>query len=309
MYTTTQELRIEPSTICNYHCTVCPRERFRRKREIMSNELFDLILQKAELELPHIKHLTISGFGEFSADKSWKYKIKKGAGCYETLHVITNLSLPGFSDLEFLLRYISDIRISLYGHSEEVYKKIHNPPENIHYDNLIEKIMFLINNKNNNQRILLNFIEIPENKNQTTEWIDYWKEKADLIEVWRPHNWIDGKEYRVTFDHRIRSCGRPFKGPVQVQVDGTVNVCCFDFNGELLIGDLKTQSFHEIFFGDKMEKIQKYHKEGKADNLPQCRICDQRNCADCKGRQMLYNSKFNIQERINLTSTEYEKLS
>lgn len=309
MFTTTHEIRIEPSTLCNYHCIVCPRESLVRKREVMPDGLFDMIIEKTKAELPHIEHLTISGFGEFATDKSWKHKIEKGSGFFKALHIITNLSLPGFKDLEFLLHYVSDIRISLYALSEEVYRKIHNPPKNIHYDDLQSKILFLVNRKKAGQRILLNYIEIPENENQTVNWIDFWKDKVDLLEVWKPHNWINGKEYRFSCSHRVPTCGRPHKGPIQVQVDGTVNVCCFDYNGELLIGDLKTQSFHNIFFSKEMEKIQDYHREGKADILPQCRVCDQRNCADCKSRHLLYNSKFDRKERINLTSTEYEKLS
>ena len=309
MFTTTHEIRIETSTLCNYHCKVCPRDSFIRKREVMPNTLFDRIMEKTLEELPHIEHLTISGFGEFSTDKAWQYKIKKGASCFKKLNIITNLSLFDFPDLEFLLEYVTDIRISLYGLSEEVYKKIHNPPKNIHFLELKEKILFLNNKKKANQAILLNYIEIPENKDQTADWIEFWKNKVDLIEVWRPHNWITGKGYRKACTHRVSTCGRPFKGPVQVQVDGTVNVCCFDYNGELLIGDLKNQGFHEIFYNDEMKRIQEYHRTGKADSLNQCRVCDQRNCSDCKSKQMLYNSKFNIHERINLTSTEYENLS
>lgn len=309
MFTTTHEIRIEPSTLCNYHCIVCPRESFTRKREVMQDELFDTILEKTKTELPCIKHLTISGFGEFATDKSWRYKIEKGARYFHALHVITNLSLLDFKDLEFLLTHVTDIRISLYGLSEKVYRYIHNPPNNIHYEHLRDKIVFLTSRKKTGQRVLLNYIEIPENKDQTRKWINFWEEKVDLIEVWKPHNWIRGKGYRISCSHRIPTCGRPYKGPIQVQVDGTVNVCCFDYNGELFIGDLKTQSFTDIFLGPRMKKIQEYHSEGKADMLPQCRVCDQRNCTKCKSKQLLYNSKFSIQERINLTSTEYEKLT
>ena len=275
----------------------------------MSNELFDTIIKKTTDELPRIEHLTISGFGEFSTDKAWKYKIEKGASCFKKLHIITNLSLFNLPDLEFLLTYVTDIRISLYGLNEEVYRKIHHPPKNIHYQDIKEKIIFLNNKKKSNQRILLNYIDIPENREQTGDWIDFWKDKVDLIEVWRPHNWIDGRGYRKSCSHRVSTCGRPFKGPIQVQADGTVNVCCFDYNGELLIGDLKVQSLRDIFYSDEMKQIQEYHGTGQADKLDQCRICDQRNCPDCKSKQMLYNSKFSIHERINLTSTEYEDLS
>ena len=65
-------------------------------------------------------------------------------------------------------------------------------------------------------------------------WIDEWKDKVELIEAWRPHNWVDGRSYRDTREvKQIKTCGRPEKGPLQIQVDGTINMCCFDFNKDL----------------------------------------------------------------------------
>jgi hypothetical protein len=310
MFTKTEEIRIETSTICNYNCLVCPRDSLKRKKEIMSNDLFDLILSKKKDELPHIKKLTISGFGEFSIDKDWKYKIKKASILFDKIHIITNLSLLSEPDLSFLLNYISDIRVSLYGFTEDIYNKIHNTPANNtkYFNNIVKKIFYIIKLKNKNQKIILNYIEIPENKNETKDWINFWKDKVNLIEVWKPHNWINGKKYRSCCTHRIKTCGRPFTGPIQVQVDGTINVCCFDYNGELLIGDLKNSSFNKIFNSDKMQNIQNLHRNNKADLIHQCSICDQRNCNKCKSKEMIFNSKFSIEKRIQLTSTEYDKL-
>ena len=104
MFTKTEEIRIETSTICNYNCLVCPRGSLKRKQETMSNELFDLILSKKNKELPYIKNLTISGFGEFSIDKAWKYKIKKASILFDKIHIITNLSLLNESDLIICLK-------------------------------------------------------------------------------------------------------------------------------------------------------------------------------------------------------------
>jgi radical SAM protein with 4Fe4S-binding SPASM domain len=93
-----------------------------------------------------------------------------------------------------------------------------------------------------------------------------------------------------------------------VQVDGTVNVCCFDYNGELEIGDLKKQNFSEIFNGEPMEKIQQLHSSGKVDELPLCAQCDQRNSPESKQKQVIYNSQFSAEKRIHTTSTDYENL-
>ena len=139
-------------------------------------------------------------------------------------------------------------------------------------------------------------------------WIRYWEPKADLIEVWQPHNWVYGRALRPVSAKKRETCGRPFRGPLQVQVDGTVNMCCFDFNGDLTLGDLKVQSLHEIFEGDFFLKIYDCHLKGdfeKSDLI--CEDCDQRN-AD-KSDVLIYNSKFDIRERVEMTSSTYALLA
>ncbi len=308
MFTRTNEIRIETSTICNYHCLMCARDTFCRKKEIMSNSLFDSIIARTKRELPHIRIATVSGFGEFSTDPRWRHKILTASDNFEKLHMVTNMSLLDKEDILFLLDHISDIRISTYGLDNATYKSVHNPPPSITYQKIHESINFLIQNKSPHQRVILNYIEIDANRHQTADWISYWEKKVDLIEVWKPHNWIDSKCYRGLSTQRLPTCGRPFNGPIQIQVDGTVNVCCFDYNGEMLIGDLRSESFTKIFNGDRMEHIQKLHTGSNADQLPLCRICDQRNSHESKATNAIYNSQFPIYERIHATSTEYDSL-
>lgn len=308
MFTKTNEIRIETSTVCNYRCQICARDTFHRKQEIMPNSLFDNIVAKTKHELPHIDIATVSGFGEFSTDPQWRHKILTASDNFEKLHIVTNMSLLSEEDLLFLLDYISDIRISVYGLDQAVYKAVHNPPSSVTYQRIHESIQFLIQNKSSHQHVILNYVEIDANRHQTAEWISYWEKKVDLIEVWKPHNWIDSKCYRDLDMQRLPTCGRPFNGPIQVQADGTINVCCFDYNGEMLIGDLRSKSFTEIFNGDCMESIQKLHANGNADQLPLCRICDQRNSHKSKAVNAIYNSRFPIDERIHATSTEYDSL-
>jgi hypothetical protein len=288
---------------------MCPRESFTRKKEAMSNSLFDSIIVKAKNKIPSIRYLTISGFGEFATDPGWRDKIEKGASAFERLHVITNCSLFDTSDLDFLLAHVTDVRVSVYGTDEESYVNVHRPPSGATYSSVEKNIRYLREHKSPKQRIVLNYIEVRENASKTGEWIDRWEGYVDLLEVWKPHNWIRGKEYRTPCAHRLQTCGRPYNGPVQVQVDGTVNLCCFDYNGELVIGDLNTEGFTEIFEGNRMIRYQHLHETGSADAIPQCRVCDQRDCNPCKSVNVVYNSGFDTLERVGRTSTEYEDVS
>jgi hypothetical protein len=308
MLTKTREIRVETSTCCNYNCIICPRDSFKRKKEVMSQELFEHIVDTCLSELPHIDTITISGFGEFSTDPAWREKISHAESRFDQINILTNMSLLSFEDIDFLRSRVQTVRISIYGSDEKTYSSIHRQPKNVSYSDIRERVMYLCKAEKRRPRVILNFLLLDQNKAALEQWKAEWKDLADVVEIWKPHNWISGRQYRTVCSHRVESCGRPFNGPIQVQVDGTVNVCCFDYNGELIIGDLRRQRFQEIFSSQEMIEVQKKHAAGKADTINQCRMCDQRNCNRCKQNNMVYSSTFSTHERIKKTSTIYEAL-
>jgi len=141
------------------------------------------------------------------------------------------------------------------------------------------------------------------NKSNVQNLINTYSEFADL-EIWKPHNWINWTNYRQG-EKKEKTCGRPLNGPLQIQVDGTINMCCFDYNGELEIGDFKTQTIDEIFNSDAFLKIKKFH-EGNNDNNLLCSKCDQ---LYSKDKSILIYSNKNIKDRIYKTSSNYEDMS
>lgn len=308
-FTSSNEIRIETSTHCNYSCIMCPRNLFEREKENMSSALFEQIIKKAKDEVGHLNTLTFSGFGEFSMDPNWKEKVKLASSSFKNVHILTNASLLTFSDIDYLLNYITDIRISVYGIDNNTYKSIHNNPEGVDYELVMSKILHIKNQKKASQKLLLNYLEINEELGLTENWIKKFKAIGDVIEVWKPHNWVDGKKYRPILNKRKSTCGRPFSGPIQVQVDGTVTVCCFDYNGKLEIGDLKKQSFQEIFSGKAFQEIKNIHKTDRADEITVCALCDQRENDDSRAKYLIYSSMGSNINRVKCTSTNYENLS
>jgi hypothetical protein len=274
----------------------------------MSFRTFKMLFDKINSETDQYNTLTFPGMGEPLLDKSLNQKIEYAKKNKFTVLMLTNaslLTLDKFKELESL--GLDSIRVSFYGNSPESYKKVHN----VRDEGLFEKIKGTLTEicriKKTTQILLTYNVVESSNDAMTNSWIDYWKDKADLLEVWRPHNWGTGKSYRPVQQEKLKTCGRPFKTPLQVQVDGTVNMCCFDFDGKLLLGDLKTQSLNAIFRSIPFKKIVKCHTTGNFSNSGLiCENCDQRNTD--KSDVMVYNSKFDITERVKSVSTTYTKV-
>jgi len=303
-----KEIRFEPTTKCNYNCVICPREKLTRKQDTMSLEDFKFLFDKVRKERKEYNTVTFSGFGEPFLDPSLFDKIRCARKKNFEVLILTNASLltkEKFLELDRMK--VKSVRISFYGYSPEVYSSIHGINQKGLFDRIKDTLTEISDIKKHTKLILTLNIEKGINGSEMKSWIDYWKDKADLLEVWRPHNWIDGRRYRRIQRKKLKTCGRPWKTPLQVQVDGTVNMCCFDFDGKLILGDLKSQSLKEIFSSPMFKKILKHHTSGNFKNSGLiCEFCDQRN-AD-KSDVMLYNSKFDIKERVAMVSTIYSKL-
>lgn len=308
MLTDSTEIRIETCTLCSYDCVMCPRDVFTRRRTVMPSALFDEIAARAHEEMPQLRTITVSGFGEFSLDPDWRRKIETASRLYDRVHVVTNLQPLAIDDLDHLLEHVDDVRVSLYATSDPVYRAVHRPPATARVREIEDRVRYIAAHRREGQRLILTFLELDGNRAERAAWMDRWSTIADLVEVWLPHNWIDGRAYRHRCEHRLQTCGRPAHGPVQVQVDGTVNVCCFDFNGVLTVGDLRVNSLREIYDGPGMTRVQKLHESGHADEIAACRVCDQRDCGECKSAYLVHSSRFDRRERIELTATSYEAL-
>ncbi len=302
------EIRIEPTTKCNFNCNICPRDKLTRKKETMSFDLFKFIFDKINSETSQYYTLTFPGMGEPLLDQSLDDKISYAKKIGFTVLILTNgslLTVDRFKRLEDI--GLNSVRVSIYGDTPEKYSAVHGVKDKEIFYKVKENLTEIAKVKSNTSLLLTYNVVSGYNDSDLESWIEYWKDKADLLEVWRPHNWVNGRNYRALQEKKLKTCGRPLHTPLQVQVDGTVNMCCFDFDGKLLLGDLKTQTLEEIFDSPMFKRILKHHTIGDFEGSDLiCENCDQRNSN--KSDVMIYNSKFNINERVTKLSTTYQDI-
>ena len=309
MTVATREIRIETSTVCDYDCVMCARGSFTRKREIMSDALFEDIVRRARSELPRLQVCTVSGFGELAMDPGWRRKLAVAREAFETVHVVTNLSRIEGDDLDVLATHASEVRVSIYGLDDATYGAVHRPPRRVSAAAIQDRVVRLATRAPPRPRVSVSCCVLEANAHQIAAWVARWTGVVDDLEVWRPHNWVTGHHYRAPDPAgREPTCGRPAAGPIQVQVDGTVNVCCFDYNGAMVVGDLARQSFAEVFSGPQMTRIRALHAAGQADALPLCAVCDQRAPAAARADTLVVSSRADRETRVRLTSSGMEDL-
>ena len=55
--------------------------------------------------------------------------------------------------------------------------------------------------------------------------------------------------------------------------DGKVSVCCRDYSGELIIGDINNSTLDEIRKSKKLQSLQEAHTTGNLKNYNLCKNC------------------------------------
>jgi hypothetical protein len=293
------EVRIESTTLCNAACITCPRDKFKRKLMTMDNSHYSYLLYQVH-ELG-AKIVSVFGYGEPLMDKDISWKIRHAADYGLKTFITTNASLLTVDKGKDLVASgLNHIRFSAHGIGED-YDKVH---VGLKFSNVQFNIgHFLITNAvNNGNRCQTDVSIIPMHGETVIDLLSYWRNtRIDNIEIWKPHNWCDGREYRKT-ERKLKTCGRPESGPVQIQADGKMIVCCFDTNGELEVGDTHKDTIEDILKGDKFNEIRRKHEVGDLSGLI-CETCDQLNVE--KESPLLYSS---IDKEINKTSSTKFKL-
>ncbi len=272
-----KEIALEFTNRCSARCGICPREKFTQKIMDMDFDLYKKIIN--DISQYDIRILNTCGYGEIFLDKlifkRFEYARQK---LPETkIYVSSTCFHMDESKYEDVAKYVDILKISFYGASKETYEASHRG--NLKYDVSLRNILGFLKSlehraKKTHTIALLTLTDT--NKNDGERFIEFWKPLVNEIMVWKPHNFAGGRSYRKIDHSRQISCGRPFNGPLIVTANGKVSMCCFDYNSQLIIGDMKKQTICEILHSEPYRKIKKAHEENSFQGLI-CSECCQTN--------------------------------
>lgn len=277
MYFPNKEITIEVTNRCGAKCIMCPREKMKQNLEVMPFDVYKKTVDDAfscGVEL-----IDLCGYGDVFLDRNLMEKVKytKEINPKSKVYISTTGNAMIEKYHEQILEYVDILKLSIYGVTKEIYENVMG---GIKFEKSYQNInSFLSKDKTKKVFTIGNFILMQENKHQMQEWIDYWEPKLSEVYVWKPHNYVDGRSYRKIDKISQKTCGRPLEGPLNIAVNGKAHVCCFDYNKEMIVGDIKTQKISEILNSEEMKSIQLKHKENNFKDLI-CEKCDQLNKDD-----------------------------
>jgi MoaA/NifB/PqqE/SkfB family radical SAM enzyme len=261
-------VQIESTNICNAKCVFCPRDEMHRKQGIMSFELFTKIVDEcAELG---ITHLRVHNYGEPFVDRKLVEKVRyaKQKGIQE-VGMISNGSLI----TEQVARGMIDagldaINISVDASGKDVFESTRI---GLKYDKVIANIERLVRIRaesgKRRPKLILSFVR-QNNSADEQAFIEHWRKIADKIHITDLHNWGGTLHQQSDVNY---PCYRPWL-TFTVLWDGRVSLCCADFDGHTILGDMNTSSIKEIWNNERYLSVRREHLESGGPDV--CRACD-----------------------------------
>ena len=114
---------------------------------------------------------------------------------------------------------------------------------------------------------------------------DFFAQYSDKV-IHQPTYDISNFNEDNTLDHK--ACIEPWRRLI-VLVDGRVMLCpaCFNYHTEEVfeVGNFLTESLEDIWHGEIMKEVRKWHLNGNLNKMWSCRSCRVRRYANERGKQ------------------------
>lgn len=305
------EVRYEVTDNCNASCIMCPRDKHEHARDhgIMDQAKYEKSID--EVAALGAKKVVLTGFGEPMLDRRLEKKISYARSKGLSTYIISNGSALNSKRARTLLEAgLDEMRISFYGMRTETYNAV---MQGLDFDRTMKGLLEFLKLRDEmgaKTKVQISYLELPENKGDEVAFREFWEPKVDAIEIWKPHNFGDGRDYRdrdPALEHKT-TCGRPENGPLQIQWNGEVIPCCYDYNNQIILGNAFETPVLEILNGPKYRLLRYAHRAKEFGLFPYCDQCDQLlPHADA----LVYTNRHNLppEEAVKLSNTDLYNLA
>ncbi len=261
-------VQIESTNLCNAKCVFCPRDEMHRRQGVMDMDLFRKIVD--ECVTLGITHVRVHNYGEPFLDKQLVEKVRyaKERGIGE-VGMISNGSLISEDIAQGMIDAGLDaINISVDASGKEVFESTRL---NLDYDVVIGNIETLVRLRKASGRVrpklILSFVR-QNNSVDEQQFIEHWRKIADKVHITDLHNWAGTLNATSDVNYPCYRMWQTFT----VLWDGRVSLCCADFDGRHILGDLRTSSIADVWNGPAYLGVRRQHLENGGPEI--CRSCD-----------------------------------
>ena len=271
------EIALELTNSCNLKCIMCPVPGLRRKRGFMDEAVFkkiagDVVEESGFIFLPQ-------GFGEPLLHPRWSdlMTIASRMGIHP-ITILTNGMLLGKDIISALIESADIVVVTLDGSSAKTYESVR---VNGSFERVTSNIKNLLRMRGDSVRphCVVRIIRMQDTEEEIETFRLFWSREiaeGDLVQVTDCIDWAGSVDYRGVCENRERTGRQPCRmlwKNMTVYHDGRVTPCCFDAEGELIVGNVRTQTLREIWSSDPLRRLRDLHLTYQWHKIPVCSRC------------------------------------
>ncbi len=282
---------IDIISICNFKCHFCfhsidkvKHKGLNFKPGIMDYEIFQEVIDQIAKFPNKLKKLALYMRGEPLLHKKLpdmiSYARKKNVS--ELIQVTTNgYLLSPEMNLKLIESGLEEVVVSVEALSSEKYKEITGV--HIDFNKFIDNIRNFYENKNR-CNLYIKILDVGLDHDGVYKFhkiFDGICDKAFIEDVLPQYRQVFYKEVKRDFKTDVRGnditkvdvCTQPFLS-LYVLRNGDVCVCCVDYSGKIVFGNIKDQSLSDIWNGQALTDFREMHLQRKRDSHFECSKCD-----------------------------------
>lgn len=259
------DVDIEISSLCNLDCVMCERRRMTRKPMNMPFGLFTAIIDQCQAI--GVDQVKLNLWGESLMNPHFLDMVryaKEHSDLILQFNTNANLLTPELSR-GLVAAGLDKMTVSFDGMSASTYEKIRRKGD---FQRVWDNVHTLIEAKQQAGSRLplltLQILQTPDTMPEVEQFVAYWTGKADFVSVTNISALVDQGVLQHSVREEKRSTARVPCAEIwqrlSVFADGTVTVCCSDFQGFLAIGKLSEDSLLGLWQGEKLRELRRRHR-------------------------------------------------
>lgn len=270
---------IETTNICNAGCVMCPHKKMERKKEVMRDETFGLIIEKLKNEKINPLAFILNGFGDPLTDQKIFDRVKtiKEEFPGAIVKFYSNLGLADDKAIENILNSgLNEINISFNGYDRTSYEKTMK----IDYQKTLNNLENLIAEKNKSRsklKIRISMALVSHNAGDEKKFLKFWRGKVNSVSVNKIHTYNNSVEdfsgkNKINFRKPVYPC-KYLWNTIVFGTSGDIYLCCLDYAGKYNFGNISENGILDIFYSGEFDAIREKHLKNDVKSIDICSTC------------------------------------
>jgi MoaA/NifB/PqqE/SkfB family radical SAM enzyme len=275
---------IELTNHCNMKCVMCKNHQIPPEgKHYLDTQVLARFVAEIDSFGPHTFLLVKQGDALAHPEFPRMLGILRAASRHHRIYLTTNgLALHG-QRLEAILDHEVDfVTFSIDSIVPKTYRKIRGRPLQPVLENLRELMRRKVRSNLRLPHVSVNMVVMKSNAGELDMCRRFWGKEGIQLTLQKANYWVEDTSEAGNPRWTLRNqaagarypCYAPFLSPT-LNSDGTVSICCGDWNNSCVLGDFRKQSFAEIWHGEAYARVRRCHLEGDYTELPLCAECGQ----------------------------------